>query len=79
MQPSTFVYENGLPVDYVCRHRRRSSECDDTSHFCREVGESMTDWMRGMSGQSRVRIAKRDQMLDPSMEEPPTYRRLLNE
>ena len=75
MHPSTFIYENGLPVAYVCRHGNIYSNC--TGEFCAAVGEEMLRWNRSMPGQARVRIGKRDRMLDPSAE--PIYRRLLNE
>lgn len=78
MLTSTFVYERGLPVGYLCRHGDLAADCVQ-GEYCAAVGEEMLRWMRSMSGQSRVRIGKRDMILNPDMREAPDYRRLLNE
>lgn len=46
-----FIYENGLPVDYIPTMNYNS----ETEQFVRE---SMMNWIRTAPGQVRVRVGK---------------------
>ena len=46
-----FIYENGLPVDYIVSEACNTAVSD-------AVRAEMLRWMRSLSGQSRVRTGK---------------------
>lgn len=46
-----FIYENGLPVDYIVSDYCNPEVADD-------VRAEMLRWIRTLSGQSRVRMGK---------------------
>lgn len=75
MHPYTFVYDEGLPVAYVCRCGNDHRRCSIEIH--RQVGDQMLSWYNNLPGQLRVRTGKRDAILNPDA--GPIYRRLLNE
>lgn len=56
-----FTYTDGLPTGYVC-------SVDYPDNVRAWVEKRMLDWYNSLPGQSRVRMGKRDRVLDPTVE-----------
>lgn len=65
-----FVYENGLPVDYIYQGYSTDPE------IIEQVRQHMLNWYRDLPGLARVRVGKRDMIIHNS---EVNLRRLENE
>ena len=62
MRHGTFEYDvNGVAIAYVCRHRALNTVCPETCSVTRQM---MCDWANGLPGTYKVRLVKRNELLD---------------
>ena len=67
MRHGTFQYnEDGIAVEYTCRHRALGMPCPEG---CEVVRQMMCDWANDLPGTFKVRLAKRNRMLDGNGDE----------